>query len=249
MTADIHALVGAYVLDAVDDLERVAFDRHLRECEPCRIESDELRETAARLAGGAWSVPPPGLRDSVLAQIANTRQVARPGPAPGPAAPVRARASRRLRLAAAAAVVVAAAGAGTAVYQVQDHRVRQERALAEAAQASEARIRSILAAPDLVVRQQALASGGRVTVANSRLRDAGVIMLAADGAPVAGKVYQLWTIRSGTPASAGALAEGQSTVVQIVEGLPGSSAVGVTVETAPRSTTPTAPLDALVTLV
>ena len=30
-TVDIHALAGAYALDAVDDLERAAFDRHLRD--------------------------------------------------------------------------------------------------------------------------------------------------------------------------------------------------------------------------
>ena len=49
-TTDIHALVGAYALDAVDDLERVAFERHLQACESCRAEVDELRETAGSLA-------------------------------------------------------------------------------------------------------------------------------------------------------------------------------------------------------
>ncbi|MET0418226.1 MAG: anti-sigma factor, partial [Actinoplanes sp.] len=138
--------------------------------------------------------------------------------------------------------------AGTAVYAVQDQRVRQEQAIAETARASEARMRAVLAAPDLVVREQPLVSGGRVTVATSRLRDAGVIMLAADGAPAPGQVYQLWTIRSGTPASAGVLDAGQSTTVRIVDGLPGASNVGVTIEPAPGSATPTSPLDALVTL-
>jgi hypothetical protein len=50
------------------------------------------------------------------------------------------------------------------------------------------------------------------------------------------------------PTSAGALGTGQSAAVQLVEGLPGASNVGVTVEQAPGSATPTAPLDALVTL-
>ncbi|MEU4241305.1 anti-sigma factor [Actinoplanes sp. NPDC026619] len=244
MSADIHTLVGPYALDAVDDLERAAFERHLRECEPCRLEVDELRETAARLADGAWSVPPPRLRENVMAEIANTRQI--PGRPPEVAAPGRATTSRRRWLVAAAAVVVAATGAGTAVYAVQDQRVRHEQALAESARASEARVRSVLAAPDLVVREQPLKSGGRVTVATSSLLDAGVIMLAADGAPATGRVYQLWTIRAGAPASAGALTAGQSAIVQIVDGLPDSSAVGVTVEPAPGSAAPTAPLDALV---
>jgi len=248
MTADIHALVGAYALDAVDDLERAAFERHLRECEACRLEADELRAASARLADGAWSVPPPRLRDNVLAAIATTRQLPPSGPVRTPAPATRPGASRRLRLAVAAAVVVAAGAAGTAVYAVQDQRVRHERTLAEAARASEARVRAVLAAPDLVLREQRLNSGGRVTVASSRLHDAGVIMLTATGAPPSGRVYQLWTIRAGTPASAGALGEGQAASVQIVDGLPDSSAVGVTVEPAPGSSAPTAPLDALVKL-
>lgn len=247
MTAEIHSLAGAYALDALDDLERAAFDRHLRDCEACRAEADELREAAARLADGAWSVPPPRLRDNVLAEVANTRQLPPPGPAvvtaSGPARP-----SRRLRLVAAAAVVVAATGAGTAVYVLQDLRVRDAQSIAEQARADEARVRSILAAPDVVLREESLASGGRVTVASSRLSGAGVIMLGADSAPAPGRVYQLWTIRGTTPASAGALREGESAAVRIVEGLPSASAVGVTVENAPSATTPSQPLEALVAL-
>ncbi|MET0426545.1 MAG: anti-sigma factor [Actinoplanes sp.] len=236
MTADIHALVGAYVLDAVDDLERAAVERHLRECEDCRQEADELRAVAARLADGAWSVPPPGLKTNVLAEIATTRQLQ-------PAVP---RSNRRgmqwRRLTAAAAVVVAIGGASTAAYAVQEGRVRGERAEAERARASEERVRSILAATDLVIHEQTVDGGGRVTVASSRLRNAGVIMLAAASAPADGRVYQLWTIRGQTPASAGVLQPGQSSVVQIVDGLPGAASVGVTVEPAGGSPQPTLPL-------
>ena len=248
MTADVHALLGAYVLDAVDDLERAAFNRHMSECEVCRAEVDELSEVSARLADGAWSVPPPQLRDNVLAEITKVRQLPPPGLAPARTATGRPPARRGLRLVAAAAVVVTAVGAGAATYTVQDQRVRRAEALAEAAQASETRVRSVLAAPDVVLREQPLNSGGRVTVASSRLRNAGVILLAATGAPDPGRVYQLWTIRAGAPASAGALSEGQSAAVQLVEGLPGASNVGVTLEPAPGSATPTTPLDALVTL-
>ncbi|WP_229070945.1 anti-sigma factor domain-containing protein [Actinoplanes sp. DH11] len=243
MSADIHALVGAYALDALDELERTAFERHLRDCEPCRLEADDLGETAARLADGAWSVPPPRLRENVLAAVATTRQ------APVAVRSARSvRPARRLRLVAAAAVVVALAGAGAAAITVQEQRVRRAEAVAEAARDTESRIRAILTAPDVVLRDEPLTSGGRVTVASSRLSGAGVIMLAADGAPAADRVYQLWTIRAGAPRSEGPLATGQSTVTRVVEGLPGASAVGVTVEPAPGSATPTTPLDALVTI-
>ncbi|WP_433789822.1 anti-sigma factor domain-containing protein [Actinoplanes sp. CA-252034] len=243
---DVHSLIGAYVLDALDDLERAAFDRHLRDCEVCRLEADELFEVTAQLADGAWSVPPPGLRDDVLAEITNTRQLP---PAIPPRPRQQDRSRRGLRLVAAAAAVVAALGAGTAVYQVQDQRVRDAQSRLEAARASEARVRSILSAPDVQTRTERLKSGGQVTVSSSRLQNAGVIMLAADSAPAAGRVYQMWTIQSGAPASAGALREGQSAAVQVVEGLPAMSNVGVTIERAPESATPTAPLDALVDLV
>jgi hypothetical protein len=149
-----------------------------------------------------------------------------------------------MRWLAAAAVVLAAVGAGTVVHAIEDRRVRREQALT----AEQARVNAILAAPDVIWHEQPLTSGGTVRVATSRRHDAGVILLNADRAPAAGKVYQLWTIRSGVAASAGALGEGQSVSTQLVEALPGAGAVGVTVETAPASATPTAPLQAQVNL-
>jgi anti-sigma-K factor RskA len=232
MTADIHSMVAAYVLDAVDDIERAAVDRHLRECDACRAEAAEWRQTAARLADGAWSVPPPRLRDNVLAAVAATRQVP-------VETPRRARRPYRARWVAAAAAVVAAAGAGTAVFVVQEQRVRTERTVAETARAREAQVRGILAAPDVVLRDHPLADGGKVTVAYSRLRDSGVIMMAADAAPPDGRVFQLWTVRAGAPVSEQVLAVGQTAVVKVVEGMSSASVVGVSVEPAGGSPAPT----------
>lgn len=241
MTTDIHSLVGAYALDAVDDIERAAFDRHLRECETCRVEVDELREATARLADTTWSVPPPRLRENVLAEVARTRQLP-PAGAAAPVVPQRGRRPRRwLTAVAAAAAVVVAAGA---VYAVQERRVDQAQIVAEAARRSEARVRAILTAPDLVVRESELTGGsGRLSVAESRTQNAGVIVLAADAPPDGGKIYQLWEIRPGAaPADAGRLRPGQTATVQIVDGLPGASQVGVTVEPPGGSATPTSPM-------
>ncbi|MGX6606251.1 anti-sigma factor [Micromonosporaceae bacterium Da 78-11] len=242
MTTDIHTLVGAYVLDSVDDLERAAFDRHLRECDSCRDEVGELSDTAARLADGAWSVPPPRLRENVMAEIANIRQISPISPA-GPIEMKRnARSSRWLRLTASAAAVVAAVATGTTVYAIQDNRVDKQKKVAEAAQASEARVRAILSSPDLVVREDALTGGGRVTVASSRLHNAGVVVLGANTAPSSSRVYQLWTIRAGTPVSEGALGVGQVASVKIVDGLSEASDVAVTVEPEGGSASPTQPI-------
>jgi anti-sigma factor RsiW len=243
---DIHTLVGAYALDAVDDLERAAFERHVGECESCRAELDELRETAARLADAAWSVPPPRLRAGVLAAIGRTRQLP-------PATPVsraeRTPRRRRWVLAAAAAAVLAAGGTGAVVYAVQEQRVAEQRQLAAAAAGREARTRAVLAAPDLVVRTAPMIGGGKVTVATSRLRDAGVVMLGADAPPSGGRVFQLWMIRGQAATSAGPLAVGQTAAVQVIDGLPASDAFGITAEPPGGSPTPTQPLVSLVELV
>ena len=135
MSTDIHTLVGAYALDAVDDIERAAFDRHVLECASCRAELDELRETACRLADTTWSVPPPRLRTEVLAAVARTRQLP-------PAAPVSSarqdKTRRGRRLVAVAAAVVLAGGTGAAVYTIQEQRVRERDQVAAAAQQREA---------------------------------------------------------------------------------------------------------------
>ncbi|MCO8275605.1 hypothetical protein M1L60_33975 [Actinoplanes sp. TRM 88003] len=116
----------------------------LAQLRDCRAEFAELREATARLADGAWSVPPPHLRETVMAGIANTRQL----PPEQAARPSATGSSRRVRLGAAAAALVAAAGTGSLVYAVQDHRVDQQRRLTEAAQAGEARVRAVDGLPN-----------------------------------------------------------------------------------------------------
>lgn len=236
MSTDIHALAGAYALDAVDDVERAAFERHLAECGSCRTELAELREAASRLADSTWSVPPPRLRGDVMTAIGRTRQL--PPQAQGPSRPV-ARQRRGRWLISAAAAVVLACGASTAVYQVQEHRVREERAIAQAAQQRELRTRQILAAADLVMKSGPMVGGGTVTVAMSPAHNAGVVLVGAVSPPPAGRVYQLWAIHGTTPVNAGVLAAGQLSAVEVVEGMGGTSMVGVTAEPPGGSATPT----------
>lgn len=87
--ADLHTLTGAYALDAVDDLERRAVERHLAECDACREEVRGFRETAAALADGVALAPPAGLRERVLAEARTTAQLppVQRGPSAGGAAP------------------------------------------------------------------------------------------------------------------------------------------------------------------
>ena len=71
--SEIHALSGAYAVDALDDIERAQFERHLAECAECRAEVDSLREAAALLAETTAATPSDALRDRVLADIATVR--------------------------------------------------------------------------------------------------------------------------------------------------------------------------------
>jgi anti-sigma-K factor RskA len=243
---DIHALAGAYVLDAVDDLERAAFTRHLAECSSCATEVDEMQEAAARLADGTWSVPPPRLRTEVLAAVSRTRQLP-----PGiPVAPERDAGVSRWRrfTAGAAAAGILAAGAGAATYAIQEQRVREQTAIAAQAEQERARTQAILTAPDVVVKSTAMAGGGRLTVASSASRNAGVVLVAAAVAPASDQALQLWTLRGATPKDAGVLAAGSASGVRIVDGLPGNTAFAVTLEPAGGSPAPTRPPIGSITL-
>lgn len=71
---DIHTLTGAYAVDALPDDEREVFEQHLLACDACAQEVTELQATAARLSDAAFELPPPSLRDRVLAEIDATRQ-------------------------------------------------------------------------------------------------------------------------------------------------------------------------------
>src|SRR5262249_9962312 len=119
---EVHTLSGAYALDALTEIERAGFARHLAECSVCATEVAEFRETAARLGVAAWETPPARLRDRVLAEVAQTRQVT---------ATSRERRSersqdvarwRRRTAAAVAAGLIAIAGGATA-WVVQEQRV------------------------------------------------------------------------------------------------------------------------------
>ena len=108
--SDIHALSGAYAVDAVDDIERASFERHLASCPTCQAEVASLREASALLADAATTTPPPELRDAVLSGITRVR----PLPPVTVGGPVH---RRRWFPALVAAVVLALVGVGGAVWQ------------------------------------------------------------------------------------------------------------------------------------
>jgi anti-sigma-K factor RskA len=62
--------VGAYLLGALNDLERQAFERHLRECGECQEELERLRPAAEALPGSVVQLDPPrGLKRRLMAEV------------------------------------------------------------------------------------------------------------------------------------------------------------------------------------
>jgi len=234
MSTEIHALAGAYALDAVDDVERVAFRRHLAECETCSLEVAELRETVGRLADSTWAAPPPRLRDSVLAEVRRTRQTSS-GRAERDRVSGAASAARWRRwTAGAVAAGIIAVGAATGTYVVQQQQVRDAEARAVAAE----QVQSVLTAPDRVDRKPPGTTG--VTLVTSSLRDAAVMLMTDLPEPDAVHAYQLWLIEPGSPAkSVGLLPAGRGAGLQYVPGIQGYDRFGVTVEPASGSDQPT----------
>jgi anti-sigma-K factor RskA len=79
---DIHALSGAYAVDALDEVERARFERHLAHCSACQTEVDSLVAAASELSVLTEATPPDSLRAKVLGQIATVRPlppIAEPG--------------------------------------------------------------------------------------------------------------------------------------------------------------------------
>ena len=73
MNDDIHSLVGAYAVDAVDDDERVRFEAHLATCAECRTEVDSLRGAASSVAALADTPPPASLKAALMRDIGSVR--------------------------------------------------------------------------------------------------------------------------------------------------------------------------------
>ncbi|MEU6727083.1 anti-sigma factor [Nonomuraea wenchangensis] len=82
MDDDLHALSGAYAVDALPYGEWALFEEHLRGCARCGTEVRRLRETAARLAGAVAADPPAALRTRLLATAHSRRPSPRPTPPP-----------------------------------------------------------------------------------------------------------------------------------------------------------------------
>lgn len=114
MNDDVHALSGAYAVDAIDDIERARFERHLAGCAECQAEVASLRAAASEMAVLSEVAPPPSLRAKVLAEISTVRPLP-PLTAPDESADESAHESAQATDTGASPAPVASSGAGTDV--------------------------------------------------------------------------------------------------------------------------------------
>jgi anti-sigma-K factor RskA len=230
MDDEIHLLTGAYALDALDEVERAAMERHLRDCPSCAIEVAELLETSSWLGAAAGSPPPPGLRDLVLTAARTTPQLAGSRPARS-ARRIRFSAAPRQALLAVAAAVALLAGAIGGTWFFQQSRIADERSRVVTAQSENARIQAVLTAPDARATASENARVGQFSAIYSPSR--GTAVLTFGGLPDTGpnKTYQLWRMNGGTtPVSLGALKPGAHSGTVLVNGLTGNDGLAVSVE-------------------
>jgi hypothetical protein len=201
---DIQELLGAFALDAVDDDERDVIEAHLTGCPRCRAEVEGHRETAALLAHSGERAP-----EGVWDRIAEALDEAPPAL---DLTRITNRPARRvipLRLAAATMAVAAALTLflGVALGRNDNGGFGRVDKLADAMETAVVANAAHAALANPQAEQVQLAStDGKAAARVVRLPDGTGYLLPAHLAPLpAGRVYQLWAVRSDAKISLGVL--------------------------------------------
>jgi anti-sigma-K factor RskA len=245
----VREQAGLYVLDALSDSDREAFEAHLATCSDCRAEVQSLSVVASALGCAVpQHEPSPALRARVLESVVGVPVTT------VPLSSTRARPTSALApwLAAAASLVLAIAlGAYAATLQsrigalelrLQDATARataSERQIADLRRtAGEAQSQiAVLVAPDL--QRIDLAGQPRAPQASARAfwsRSRGLVFTASNLPSLpAGQTYQLWVLTAQpTPLSAGLFKpdpQGRAAVVfETPPDLPQPTGMAVTIE-------------------
>jgi hypothetical protein len=226
--SDMHPLSGAYAVDALDDLERARFERHLTECPDCAAEVASLREAAALLALSVDTGPSAQLRSRVLAEISTVR----PLPPTAPTQEVVRRTARRFPQLVAAAVTAAllATGVGVTAW----HPWQKDVTVAPVAVSQR-----VMDAPDARNQSISFDDGSRATLWHSSSVGRAVLVTKNMAPAPSGKVYELWLqAADGTFVPAGLMDSGGDRTFVLHGALKDSKGVGITVEPAAGSKTP-----------
>ena len=225
MTGDIHALSGAYAVDALDDVERAQFERHLAECPACTSEVASLREASALLAETTLATPSAELRDRVLAGISTVRPlppvVARPEATEATVTALEPRRRRRVVtfLAAAAAAVVIGTGGGIVWQQQHDDGPASP-------------TQQVIQAKDAQRFTKTFPGGAKATVYRSKQLNEAVVVTQDMPAAPSGHSYALWLQNGDAMLPAGVMPQGPDNEVLLEGDAASADGVGITVEAA-----------------
>ncbi|MEQ6899876.1 anti-sigma factor [Nocardioides sp. YIM 152588] len=244
---DLHALSGAYAVDALDEVERAVFEEHLEQCAECREEVAGLTATAALLAADEVE-PPADVRSAVLAGIESIR------PLPPQTAPRRRaagagtgdstgttsggarvlpfrRPSPRLLLVAASVVLLLLAGGVALVQPWQDSAPPV---------VAPTLTERVLDAPDATRVRQEFPDGSTATIVLSREEGRAVIVTTDMAAAPEGKVFEVWLqTPAGDMQPAALMPDEPNTTVLLDGDATEATGVGITVEPDGGSPEPT----------
>jgi anti-sigma-K factor RskA len=232
MTAhEMHALSGAYAVDALDDLERARFEAHLSVCAECRTEVASLLDAATAFSSVTEVAPPEAMRASILADIKTIR------PLPPVVGRTGARRPRRWSNLVAAAAVLGVLGGGFVVW---------EQAGDPGSQTPPSAVDKIRAAADVTTFTKDLGKGASAKIYRSAsLGKAALVTTNLPAAP-AGKVYQLWLRDAAGHLISAGLLTGSGHREAVLDGdASTATGAGITVEPAGGSDTPTIPAFAM----
>jgi anti-sigma-K factor RskA len=246
-------LAEVYAVDAVTASERAAIEEYISAAPKPERDAFEERVRQARetlaVSFTAEEEPPAGLFDRIMAQLPpQSEAVPVPAPAvrghvgePAGAAvtddlgAARKRREERRRapglrswlVGVAAAAVIALGGVGVGAYVANQNDP----------------LNQVLQAQDVRQATVDVSGGGTATVSISSSKDAVVVKMNGVPAPPAGKVYQMWLIpKDGSaPVSQGLMDAEALSKPAVVKGIRSAAALGITVEPAGGSASPTLP--------
>jgi anti-sigma-K factor RskA len=233
VTESLHALSGAYVVDALDDTERDAFERHLPGCLDCQAEVASLREATSVMADAVALTPPESLRTSILADISTVRPLPpeiTSTTASADVVPLH-RGRKRFARALAAAAAILVVGGGAIVWHPWD----QSSSTTQLSAADQ-----VLAASDAKRYSIDFNDGSTATVVRSANEGKAVLLTQEMAAPPSGKAYELWLRdKAGTMKPAGLMTTAGDHKLLLKGDAENATGVGITVEPKEGSQTPT----------
>jgi len=251
---DIHGLSGAYVVDAVDDVERARFEAHMAGCSQCQSEVASLRAAAGELSSTTVASPPASLRVSVLRGIGSVRplppkvtsdEAAAPEPVPlSPPSDTSSLESKRTERARRAPLRMWLAGAAAAAVLATGGLVWHPWS-SDTGTVQLTATQQVLQAKDLQRFEKKVGGATATIVRSPNLKKAVIVTANLPPAP-AGKVYELWLQQGQTLVKAGFIPAGASNTVLLEGDAATAAGAGITIEPAGGSMTPTLPPVALI---